>query len=68
VKGLTNNSVLRAHYDIIFKNVIRRSEINLMDIENFFDALEVLSDKLFYKEEEPFERFLALVSRIKMNL
>lgn len=39
-----------------------------MDIENFFDALEVLSDKLFYKEEEPFERFLALVSRIKMNL
>lgn len=68
MRGLTNNFVLRAHYDIIFKNVIRRSEINLMDIENFFDALEVLSDKLFYKEENPYERLLAIVSRIKQNL
>jgi hypothetical protein len=39
-----------------------------MDIENFFDALEVLSDKLFYKEENPYERLLAIVSRIKQNL
>jgi hypothetical protein len=39
-----------------------------MDIENFFDALEVLSDKLFYKEENPYERLFSIVSRIKQNL
>lgn len=39
--------MVRASYDIIYKNVVKKSDSNLMAMEHFFDAIEVLSEKLF---------------------
>ncbi len=39
--------LVKASYDLIYKNVVLRSDSCLMAMEHFFDALEILSAKLF---------------------
>ena len=48
---MTNSQLLKAHYDIVYKNIVRKSENNLMDLNSFFDALEELSMRLFRKKD-----------------
>ena len=52
--GLTNAHILKAHYDIIYKNVVRRSDNNQMDLNCFFEALEELANRL-YNNQDPFD-------------
>lgn len=38
---------MKAHYDIVFKNVIRKSENSQMDLNSFFDALEDIANRAY---------------------
>jgi signal transduction histidine kinase len=67
-KGLTNQHLSRAHYDIIFKNVIKRSDISLMDIENFFEAIETIVNKLYPKEEDMYDKITSIIMEIDKQL
>lgn len=51
---MTNNSLLKAQYDIIYKNVVRKSDNSVMDLNSFFDALEEIGSRL-YKKRDPLE-------------
>ena len=55
--------MLRAHYDIIYRNVIKRSENSLMDLNCFFDALEELGAKI-YKRKDPYENLREIVETV----
>ena len=44
---MTNNHISKAHYDIIYKNVVRRSENTQMDLNCFFEALEDIAARLY---------------------
>lgn len=39
-QGMTSSHITTAHYDIVYKNVVRRSENSQMDLNCFFEALE----------------------------
>ena len=43
---MTNGALLKAHYDLVYKNVVRRSDNSQMDLNSFFDALEELTMRL----------------------
>mmetsp|Transcript_25490 Transcript_25490/g.34722 ORF Transcript_25490/g.34722 Transcript_25490/m.34722 type:complete len:85 (+) Transcript_25490:1055-1309(+) len=58
--GLTNNHVQQAHYDIIYKNVVRRSENNQMDLNCFFEALEEIAQRL-YNRKDPYDNLKMLI-------
>lgn len=53
-RGMTNTNVLKAHYDIIYKNMVRKNGSSQMDLNCFFDALEELGNRLFLKKEPLF--------------
>lgn len=61
---MTNGKVVKASYDIMYKNVVNRSDSKLMAMEHFFDALEILAAKLF-KKESLFESLNDLVTTVK---
>ena len=44
--GMRTGVIMKAHYDIIFKNKARKANGTLMTIEHFFDALEELAERL----------------------
>ena len=52
--GMTNNLIVKGHYDIIYKSVIKRSDNSQMDLNCFFEALEELANRLF-DHENPFD-------------
>jgi hypothetical protein len=58
--GMTNNLIVKGHYDIIYKSVIRRSDNSQMDLNCFFEALEELANRLF-DHENPFENLNKLI-------
>jgi len=58
---------VKASYDLIYKNVVLRSDSCLMAMEHFFDALEILASKLFQKGDI-YENLKALVLTIKGEL
>lgn len=37
---------MKAHYDLVYKNVVRKSDNTQMDLNSFFDALEELTRRL----------------------
>ena len=43
--GKTN--LIKPDFDIVYKNILRKYECNVMDLYAFFDALEVLANKAF---------------------
>jgi len=60
---MTNQHLLRAHYDIIYKNVIRKSDNSSMDLNCFFDALEEVGYRLF-KRKDPYENLREILSTL----
>ena len=62
---MTNgNSVVKAHYDLIYKNIVRRSDNNQMDLNCFFEALEELANRL-YQMEDPYDNLNRLIKQLK---
>ena len=46
-----NSNVLKADFDIVYKNVTRKNECTYLDLYGFFDALEQLANKVFKGEQ-----------------
>ena len=40
LQNMMSQTLQKAHYDLIYKNVVRRSENTQMDLNCFFEALE----------------------------
>lgn len=64
LRGMTNGKIVKASYDIMYKNVVNRSDSKLMAMEHFFDALEILAAKLF-KKETMYESLNDLITTVK---
>ena len=60
---MTHDNLVKPHYDIIYKSVVRKSNCNLMTMEVFFEALQELETKFTYSEERH-ENFTALIEHI----
>jgi hypothetical protein len=60
---MTSSNLLKAHYDIIYKNIVRKSENNQMDLNSFFDALEEIACRLL-KGKDPYENISEVVQLI----
>lgn len=43
---MTNSKVQKADYDIVYKDVVRSRDPSIMDLEAFFDAVEMMAPKL----------------------
>jgi hypothetical protein len=66
--GMTNGqTVVKAHYDLIYKNIVRRSDNNQMDLNCFFEALEELANRLF-PYEDPYDNLSKLIKLIKKSI
>ena len=61
---MTNGKIVKASYDIMYRNVVNRSDSKLMAMEHFFDAMEILAAKLF-KRETMFESLNDLIVTVK---
>lgn len=64
LRGMTNGKIVKASYDIMYKNVVNRSDSKQMAMEHFFDALEILAAKLF-KKETMYESLNDLINTVK---
>ena len=64
LRGMTNGKIVKASYDIMYRNVVNRSDSKLMAMEHFFDALEILAAKLF-KRETMYESLNELIVTVK---
>lgn len=64
---MTNSHILKAHYDIIYKNVVRRSDNNQMDLNCFFEALEELANRL-YNHQDAYENLQEVIEVIKKHV
>ena len=68
-QGLTNANVVKAEYDIVYKNVVRRSDNNQMDLNCFFEALEELANRLFSTNtpgrDDSYENLRKLIQIVK---
>ena len=51
---------MKAHYDIIYKNIVRKSDNSSMDLNSFFDALEELAARLI-RRKDPYENISELI-------
>jgi hypothetical protein len=47
---MLSQTLQKAHYDLIYKNVVRRSENTQMDLNCFFEALEDIAQRLYSKK------------------
>ena len=64
---MTNSHIMKAHYDIIYKNVVRRSDNNQMDLNCFFEALEELANRL-YNHQDPYDNLQEVIEVIKRHV
>jgi hypothetical protein len=46
VQGLTSQKLMKAQYDIIYRNTIKKHDISTMDLNAFFDAIEIIANKV----------------------
>lgn len=44
---MNKTSILKADFDIVYKNALRRNDTSVMDLYCFFDAIELLANKAF---------------------
>lgn len=58
---MTNQTLTKAHYDLTFKNVVRRSENAQMDLNCFFEALEDIASKLYPNRKNVYENLTDLI-------
>ena len=52
--------MVKAHYDLIYKNIVRRADNNQMDLNCFFEAIEELANRL-YQMEDPYDNLNRLI-------
>ena len=62
--NMTTGSLTKAHYDLIYKNVVRRSENSQMDLNCFFEALEDLAQKLYSSKRSAYENLTDLIENV----
>ena len=65
---MTNNNVTKAHYDIIYKNVVKRSENTSMDLNCFFEALEDVAARLFTNKRDTYDNLNSLILNVVEQL
>jgi len=58
---MTNSTLTKAHYDLIYKNVVRRSENSQMDLNCFFEALEDIAQKLHNNKKNVHENLIETI-------
>lgn len=58
---MTNQNLTKAHYDLVFKNVVRRSENAQMDLNSFFEALEELAQRLYHNKKNTHDNLTDLI-------
>ena len=58
---------MKAQYDIIYKNTIKKHDITTMDLNAFFDAVEIVANKVINSGSayEDLRELLALCDKIK---
>jgi hypothetical protein len=62
--SMTNSNVTKAHYDIIYKNVVKRSENTQMDLNCFFEALEDVAARLYTNRRDTYDNLSHLVHNV----
>lgn len=65
IKGMSNCSLNRTHYEILFKRILSRLKVSQMSLEIFFEALEGLSETLYPDEIEKLD---ALIANLTNNI
>ena len=62
---MSNTHLQKAHFDLIYKNVVKRSENSQMDLNCFFEALEDISQRLYTsRKSETYENLSELINNI----
>jgi len=61
---MTNNNITKAHYDIIYKNVVKRSENTQMDLNCFFEALEDIALRLYANRKDTYENLHSIIQNV----
>ena len=67
-ENMTNSHISKAHYDIIYKNVVRRSENTQMDLNCFFEALEDIAQRLYSNRRDVYENLSQLILNVYHQL
>ena len=70
VKAIQNipiDGIIENVIDIIYKNVVRRSDNNQMDLNCFFEALEELANRLF-NHQDAYENLQEVIEVIKKHV
>lgn len=49
-EGMTNEKLMKANYEIIYKRITQQTDQAKMSLETFFSALELLSQTLYEEE------------------
>ena len=57
VAKIGTGGIMKADYDILYKNILKKTELPNMDIYCFFEAIESLCQKI-YKDAENLEEAL----------
>jgi len=65
---MTNAHISKAHYDIIYKNVVRRSENSQMDLNCFFEALEDIALRLYSNRRDTHENLTEIIHNLISQL
>ncbi len=65
---MTNNNITKAHYDIIYKNVVRRSENTQMDLNCFFEALEDIASRLYSNRRDTYDNLNCIIQNVVEQL
>ena len=62
---MSNANMQKAHYDLIYKNVVKRSENSQMDLNCFFEALEDIAQRLYTgRKSEIYENLSELINNL----
>ena len=67
-QNMTNNNITKAHYDIIYKNVVRRSENTQMDLNCFFEALEDIASRLYSNRRDTYDNLNSIILNVVEQL
>ena len=68
ISGMTNVEFLRPDYDILFTKVQFKNYANVMNLDGFFDAMQILNEKLIFEANNPTANLNALFDHILGNI
>lgn len=61
---MTSSSLTKAHYDLVYKNVVRRSDNSQMDLNCFFEALEELAQRFYHNRKNVLENLIEIIQNV----